>query len=349
MGQPLQRVTGPNLYFILDRSGSMGNPLPGTNASKWTFVRGDIADLMTDLGSEAQFGAAEFPLVSADSTLQADCQAGTEVMALRKGDGLPASTTGSTSSVFLSTTSATPKGGTPTADTFNVLAPELTSFKGHTFAILATDGGPNCNMTPGEACGVDTCTANIDQLQCGPDVPRCTPDGVNCCTAVPPMCAGPINCLDEARTVNAVSALAHPAQGSGVQTFVIGVLPNELGPYPGVLDSLAVAGGTARATEPFYYPAADPTSLASALNDIVERIAVSCTIELEDPPSDPSQVNVVLNGRVIPESGANGWTISGSIVTVLGANCDEVHTGGRSPTVTGGCPTVTGEVDAASP
>jgi len=59
--------------------------------------------------------------------------------------------------------------------------------------------------------------------------------------------------------------------------------------------------------------------------DISARIAASCAIELEQPPSDPSQVNLVLNGHVIPQEGANGWTISGSFVTVLGASCDEVH------------------------
>jgi hypothetical protein len=349
MGQPLQRVEGPNLYFILDRSGSMSEIPPGTTETKWQFVRGDIADLMTDLGREAQFGAAEFPQVNTELTLADDCQTGTEVMTLRQGDGLPASTTGSTANAFLGATSAPPSGGTPTADTFNALAPELTSLKGHTFAVLATDGGPNCNLDPNNACGVETCTANIDQLQCAPAAPRCAPGGVNCCIAGSMGCPGPVNCLDEARTVAAVYALAHPQQGNGVPTFIIGVPGTDVVPYPDVLDSLAVAGGTARATEPFYYPVTDPSSLASALADIAARIAVSCTIELEDPPSDPSQVNVVVDGRVVPQSGANGWTLSGSIVSVFGANCDEVYASGHSPVVTSGCPTVTSAADAGSP
>src|ERR1700683_3953551 len=48
----------PNLYFILDRSNSMKEGTP----SKWEVVRNDVADLITKLGKDAQFGAAWFPL-----------------------------------------------------------------------------------------------------------------------------------------------------------------------------------------------------------------------------------------------------------------------------------------------
>ena len=345
-GQPLKRINGPNIYFILDRSKSMTERVNGME--KWSFVRDDIADLIVALGSEAQFGAAEFPLPSADPALQ--CQAGTEVMALRQGDGLPATATGSTANTFMNATSYGPGGGTPTAATFTALTPELTSFKGHTFAILATDGGPNCNESPNETCSVETCTVNIDTMfackAVSGAITPCVPGGLNCCDTA--TCGGtPLNCLDDVRTVAAVDTLAHPVQGQGVPTFVIGVPGSEA--YGPVLDRVASAGGTARAEPPLYYPVTDSDLLASALADISARIAASCAIELEQPPSDPSQVNLVLNGHVIPQEGANGWTISGSFVTVLGASCDEVHSIGRSPIVTGGCPTVQTLPDSATP
>jgi hypothetical protein len=305
--------------------------------SKLDVVRSDIANLMTAIGSEAQFGAAEFPLANASV-----CAPGQEVMTLRKGDGLPASTAGSTANVFLSKTSGPPFGGTPTADTFTNLTSELTGLKGHTFAILATDGGPDCNPSASEACSIETCTVNIDRLF------GCTPNGSNCCLL------NPKNCLDESRTIAAIAALAHPPQGEGVPTFVIGIPGSEVGPYPQVLDLMAVAGGTARTNAPDLYYAVDTAdsmslSLVNALADIAARIAATCAIELEEPPTNPAQVNVVLDGHVIPQDGANGWTISGSIVTILGANCDQVHAGIHHPIVTSGCPTVKSLADAASP
>jgi hypothetical protein len=339
-GEPLARVTGPNIYFILDRSNSMvqpANPANPAAGNKLDVVRSDIANLMSAIGSEAEFGAAEFPT---GDLMSQQCAVGTEVMPLRQGDGLPASTVGSTANTFLSATSGPPFGGTPTADTFTNLTSELTGFKGHTFAILATDGGPDCNLSPDETCTIETCTVNIDGLF------GCTPNGSNCCLL------NPQNCLDETRTIAAIGALAHPPQGEGVRTFVIGIPGSNFGPYPQVLDLMAVAGGTARTNAPDLYYAvdtADSTSLVGALADIAARIAATCAIELEEPPTDPSQVNVVLDGHILPQDGANGWTISGSTVTILGANCDQVHAGLHRPIVTGGCPTVKTLADAATP
>jgi hypothetical protein len=345
IGAPLKRVSSPNIYFILDRSRSMNQqaaPKDPAAGSKWQVVRSDIAGLMTAVGSEAQFGAAEFPT---GSDIDNQCATGSEVMALQQGDGLPSSTSGSAANVFVNATSALPTGGTPTAATFLALAPELTGFKGHTFAILATDGGPDCNMSPTEACSLATCTVNIDQLD------GCQPDGPSCCAVGT---GNPRNCLDDTRTVAAIAALAHPAQGEGVPTFVIGVPGSDVEPYPEVLDRMAIAGGTARTNgigDHLYYAVdtADSSSLVGALAEIAAQIAVTCNIELEEPPADPSQVNLVLDGKVIPQSGTSGWTISGNLVTVLGAACDAVHTVGKTPIVTSGCQTVKSAPDASTP
>jgi hypothetical protein len=311
----------PNLYFILDRSTSM-NENPGGGPDKWSVVRTDIANLMVSLGKKAEFGAAVFPPPPPEPThdVMLLCAAGQQVMPLKLGDGLPATTAGSTAEVFISATSATPNGGTPTAATFVALKDTLAGFPGHTFAILATDGGPNCDF--GLSCSVDQCTLNIDH-----SVPQCTPGGANCCAEAP------FDCLDGPDTVAAVSALA----AAGVPTFAIGVPGSEA--YASVLDQVAQAGGTARSTEPYYYPVktAQSTSLVDALTNIAARIT-ACTLELKNPPPDPSQVNVVL-GQTPVLPGAGGWSLTGSIVSLEGATCDAAI-GGAKVTITFGCPTV---------
>ncbi len=331
-GEPVGQVKQvPNLYFILDRSTSMNEGTP----EKWPTIRNDIADLMTTLGSDARFGAAWFPPPPGD-----ECAAGAEVMPLRLGDGKPSSTAGSTANVFLSDTNMPPRGGTPTAETFFKLTPKLagladeTNPKSHTFAILATDGGPNCNLAL--TCPLATCCANIDMIQITQTF-TCEPDGPNCCQlgVIPRDMTPQQNCLDGPRTVAAVAGL----KKAGVPTFAIGVPGSEL--YSTTLDDIAQAGGTARAKEPYYYPVdtAKQNDLANALTNIAARIAASCTLELKSSPN-PGQTNVVIQNNYVHQSGPNGWTLSGNIVTLLGETCDAVQTEGDEVIVTEGCPTV---------
>jgi hypothetical protein len=316
----------PNLYFVLDRSRSMLEAtIAGSTLSKWDLVRSDIADLMVALGSKADFGATVFPPY-ADVTDRADlCAAGQEVLKLRPGDGLPVDSPGSTAGDFWDDTLPAPLGGTPTAATFMTLTPELAGFAGRTFAVLATDGGPNCDTSL--TCSAATCTANIDMV-----VAQCFPGGPNCCG--PDGVAGPIDCLDGAGTVAAVTALAH----AGVKTFAIGVPGSDAPQYVNVLNHVAQAGGTARATEPYYYPVKSQTDLVSALTDIAARIT-ACTLQLKENPSDPTQVNVAVNRTIIPQSGPDGWTLDGDIVTLSGQTCDQAVAGGKV-LITFGCPTV---------
>src|SRR6478672_4723181 len=64
----------PNIYFVLDRSGSMAE------GDKWTSVRIVVAEMARRLGPRAKFGAAIFP------GREGDCSPGYEVMAMRAGD-----------------------------------------------------------------------------------------------------------------------------------------------------------------------------------------------------------------------------------------------------------------------
>jgi len=305
-------TNAPNLYFVLDGSTSMQED------SKWPNVRSAVATLITQLGPRAGFGAAVFPTQGADA-----CTTGSEVMPVQAGDSQ-----GATAAVFLAATSVTPMGGTPTAATLEALLPELTAFPQLTFAILATDGGPNCDAAL--SCGVAECTSNLD------GAPGCPVGGPpNCCDHTTGV--GGQGCLDAAQTTQAVTAL----RAAGVETFVMGI-PGSA-PYAAVLDQLAIAGGGARASEPYYYrvDTSDTGALGAALAQIAAEAIASCTFTMTRAPANPDELNVYVDGTVVPKDGADGWSLAGMKVTLEGSTCNAIETGAaQSVQVEEGCATV---------
>jgi hypothetical protein len=303
----------PNLYFVLDVSTSMND------MNKWTNVRTVVGELIAQLGPNAQFGAAVFPHQGTTSDV---CATGVEVMPLRLGD-----TQGATQRAFLQATNIQPSGGTPTAATITALTPELRSLRGPTFVILATDGGPNCNTAL--SCDVTQCTSNID------GVAGCPLAGPSCCDASR---AGGQACLDGDRTVQAVAQLAN----YGIQTYVLGI-PGS-GPYGSVLDAVATAGGTARASEPLYYNAGgtDRFALGAAFAQIAAQTMASCNFTLGEPPVNPGEVNVSVEGSIVHKSGPDGWSLQGTQLTIRGASCKIIQSQitAAPVTVTQGCPTI---------
>jgi hypothetical protein len=307
---------------VLDRSGSMND------LNKWNTIRKVIGEVTIALGRRAKFGVAAFP----DPT-QDDCTQGGQVFppfggAPAQGDAV----LGMAGPVDLSLIEALGQldasGGTPTAATLDALLPKLSSFAGKTFAILATDGGPNCNDSA--TCTSASCTYNIESDE------GCTPTGPDCCD---PSNGGlAIACLDAQPTLDAVTAFAT----AGVPVYVMGVPGSE--PYANLLDELATAGGTARASEPLYYAVttADETALYQAMSSIAAKVTGSCTLTLDAVPPDPGWVNVFLDGTAIAQAGANGWTLSGKTVTILGTSCASILDGDvLDVRVVAGCPTLT--------
>jgi hypothetical protein len=300
----------PNLYFVLDVSGSM------LENGKWVNVRSAVANLMSKTGANARFGVTVFPASGTQ-----ECAPGVEVMPLRLGDA-----TGATESAFITATALTPQGGTPTAATFRSLVSKLGSLSGVTFVILATDGGPNCDATIAP-CSIDQCTTNIDEAST-----QCAPGGsLNCCAG------NLLGCLDGDASAQAISDL----RAAGVQTYVMGI-PGSA-PYAAVLDQLAMAGGTSRGSEPLYYQVNTPdtTALEQAFQQIASAAMRSCTLLLANDPADPNQVNVAIDGTVVPRSGPNGWALHGQTVTLSGSTCGAVQSSAAPPVhVLEGCPTV---------
>jgi hypothetical protein len=293
-----------------------------------------IGDVMEGLGPRAIFAAGVLPNRYDDS----GCTAGGEVYAPRRGDA-PAGWQGPATTSMLNTLRFIPAaGGTPTAATLAALHDRILSLPGKTFVVLATDGGPNCDASA--RCSAAECTWNIEG---DPVIPTgCSTNGPNCCD--PQVSADPtawLACLDAQPTLAAVQAIAQ----AGVPVYVVGLPGAE--PYSALLDQLALAGGTGRGGEPEYYAVttsdwmSNTGALELELRKIAAKITATCTFYIGAVPPDPSLVNVYLDEVVLPEQGADGWTLAGSTLTILGASCQRILDGDvLDIRVFAGCPTV---------
>lgn len=326
----------PNLYFAIDGSGSMTEsiPLGESNYPIGTAPRDRhaalvraIQSLLARVGHRVNYGATVFP--SGD----VGCDAGEEVHALEPGDDVSFAVSGTVGpvlrSLMFNIQRRAPAGGTPVAQALTQLVPRLGGASAETVVLLVTDGGPNCNS--GASCGRESCIPNIERqrlseaLVCG--------DDINCCDA---SAYGPANCLDRDGSVHAVERL----RAAGVRTFVIGMPGSEA--YASVLDELAEAGGTARGESPRYYRAEDAEALLSTVSALGSAVALTCTIELREPPPEPGLVNLYFDGQLVRSDPVDGWTFSSAAtVQVHGRSC-ELLSGGQvlQADVVAGCPVV---------
>jgi hypothetical protein len=294
-------------------------------ASKWTTTRTVLARIVTRLGPRARFGVSVFPDPRTD-----DCAPGVEVVPTTLGDVPTKAGDDALSSLadrILRATSVVPNGGTPTSATLRALLPRVRALPGRTFVVLATDGGPNCNGL--SRCTASGCLLNIESFgSCRPDTPP------NCCDAD---LGGAANCLDDAATEAAITALAD----AGIATYVVG-FPGSA-PYAAALDRFALAGGTAKDASPRYQQVerSDSAAFEAALAEVAARVTATCDLALENAPPDPARVNVYLDGVAVPKDPENGWAQDGKTITLLGATCRRVLSGGAlGLRVVAGCPTL---------
>jgi hypothetical protein len=311
-------VDAPNLYFVLDRSGSMAAPAPG--GTRYEAVRDASIDLVRKLGMLVNVGAALFP----KETRSDGCEAGGQVMSVQPGTPVDAvsGNDGATTKAFASATKSEPVGGTPTAATLEALDSKLSALPGRTIVLLATDGGPNCN---GEAtCDADQCMTNIEG--------ECPREVGNCCEPNGP--AGPWMCVDGEATVSAVAALA----ALDVPVYVIGIPGSEI--YADVLDEMAIVGKVPKPGPPFYYRVDDLSALGEVLGSIAS-VVVSCEFTLPEAPPEEGMTNVYLDAQVLAQDPTHGWTWEGDTVIVLhGDACARLKAGQVGQVqIVSGCPT----------
>jgi hypothetical protein len=155
-----------------------------------------------------------------------------------------------------------------------------------------------------------------------------------------PTCpAGPV----ETARLLAVQAVRDAAT-AGFQTYVIGIaiVPEAVD----ILNQMARAGGVPRADPALqFYPVANRTDLAQALNAITGQVAnTSCIFTLSKPPLAPDSVKVTVDGERVPESASDGWRYTSNqnlAIQLTGSWCDRVKTRQQAQVdITLGCPGV---------
>ena len=327
----------PNLYFAIDASGSMiegippgegANYEPGTAPySRYAALAVAIQNLLARVGHRVNYGATLFPR-GADT-----CDSGEEIRALDTGDDVSFALSGELGpalrSFMFSIRLRAPSGATPVAMALDALVSPLAAAGPNTYVFLVTDGGPNCNASL--RCGADACIPNLERVRLTAEL--VCDDSLNCCDE---SLFGPENCLDSQGTVAAVRRLA----AAGVKTIVIGMPGSEI--YADVLDQLAVSGGAARPEAPHYYRVSDAEALQTTVSALGSTVAMSCTVQLSEPPPDPDLVNLYFDGELVPSDPVDGWTFADErTVVIQGAACDLIEAGQvLQADVIAGCPIV---------
>jgi hypothetical protein len=325
-----------NLYFLLDRSGSMSEPFEGGRSSKYQVAVGAIVEVLRTIGHRVHYGVTVAPEVTAAP----GCGPGTELFPTIAGDTVCYGHAGEDGPVLSSLRArlgaVPPQGITPIGASLEVLAETLPALEGDTALVLATDGAPNCNDSL--SCDAATCIANIEglSLETTSGIVACD-DDFNCCDPVLTELPGArTNCIDSARPEAAIEELAE----AGVPTYVVGLPGSE--PYRDVLDGFAEAGMTAREGAIAYYPAADSEALTEALLAIGLAVSVDCEFTLSSGPPDPDLVNVYFDGEAVPLDDEDGWQwASDDTISIVGDACDRLQSGSVfSVQVLAGCPVV---------
>jgi len=304
------------VVLVIDRSGSMGDPTTDGRV-KWEALREALRAVLPRFGNDVSLGLTLFPAVldPPDGGFQTPAQVCSVPTALAV-EPAPRQLERVLQRLDLST----PSGPTPTAASLALVRewyaahPDLT---GERYVILATDGGPNCNLL-------------ADNRTCR-------------CTGGPMLCADTnsfarINCLDEGPALAEVRAL----YAAGVRTFVIGL--NGTQDFADVLNRMADGGGRARVGEVRYYPAASATEIEAEFARVTRALA-DCTLRLEMPPVDPELVDIRLDGRSLYRDPRrmNGWDWGDERhleIVFHGGVCDDVQraSGGSRLVATFGCP-----------
>jgi hypothetical protein len=316
-----EREPEPALIMsIVDVSGTMSQPLPGSSTRKWDIERPVLLQAVAGAPGRMGSGILFFPnMATQPSTSQRPAAACVNLGAMVAVGMLGASDSPQRTALasLIQSTSPNQQGGAPTMDAYlaGLEALGRTSLDGSREMLIITDGQP----TFSEGC---VGTGSIDAP------------------------------VDAAPLVDAISA----ARRAGIGTFVIGLPGSDRTNSRGDdarpwLSRAAEAGGTASQSCSSSGPnfchydlsrdSSFSRSLQGALDDIGRRI-VRCDVPLPDPPQqqrlDLDRVNVILTSSdgtssiVVHDDSqgcSNGWRFSNDQRSIIlcSAACNAVNAG----------------------
>jgi hypothetical protein len=290
----------PVLLFVLDRSGSMAEPLGGASGeSKWQVLTDGLASTLPSVDSSMEIGALVFPTTAGGgrggfSTASCTVSGGADL----------APATGNVGALVSLLAGTVPAGSTPTASAIQAAATVLLSTRAATTAralVLATDGAPNCNGS----LDPSTCT-------CAGTGPNFGGQGCGGSGAM---------CLDDVRTVSTIASY----ESQGLPTYVIGLESTNDAVFSQVLGEMAVAGGRPYGGSTTYYAARSATDLNAALVAIRDQVG-ACTFLTTSVPNTGGTITLSLDGAKVPydPSGIDGWAwgdMANGQIVLFGATC----------------------------
>ncbi len=338
------KLDKPDLFLVVDKSGSMefGIDAPNCNCpngscpagcpTRWTELKAAMLPFLSTNGSIAHFGMLPYPQAAANmcgSAVVSDI-ANYGVALNRSNDSDAMGMQATADAVRARILGITPLGGTPTGVAMGALLnyPPLAADKSRPhFALLLTDGLPNCNSANNPL----TCTCSNGASPCGQA----------------------ISCLDDDPTAVQIAKL----KAAGITTIVLGFgAETGMGQGPVTLNKLAAAGGfqrkcmadsdcgagdscspmvsdvvcgvPIRACARRYFQAGNTGELSAALDTIRNSIqpCEPCLFTLSSRPSDSAFLAVRLNDTSLVREPVNGYLYDEVLnqVEFRGASCDSL-------------------------
>ncbi|HEX3774450.1 MAG TPA: vWA domain-containing protein [Polyangiaceae bacterium] len=314
------------LMLVIDTSGSMDDPAPGSKNSKWVVTRDALTSAIANLPASVSLGALYFPNEdTGNGTTARDVSACVNTKTMVPMAVLGAAGSMQRTVIDSSLQAIKPQSYTPTADAYdyalkNGLDAYMTS--ANKFMLLITDGAPTMSL------GCINGIADTGGRRGGGGTVMDAP-------------TQPI--IDEVASADAM----------GVKTFVIGSPGSEMSSQGGMdmrpwLSAAARAGGTATPgcvdTGPNFchldmtqapdFSAALNAGLASIAGQVVD----SCTFTIPAPPAgqtiNPDETNLIVTASdgtsklILPDNTGTcteGWQFSGADKIVLcPQSCSEI-------------------------